>query len=251
MVFSMSMMDISPVTKHERSFIYELDVRSKLLWLIVVMGLAFYFSHILSLVALFSVVVVYGYLSKTLDVLRKMVRFFILIMLIVLSLAFIVTKNLSYCLQLGSPLIALIIVFVSGLLFAATTPPQDFAKFLEKMRIPRLISITLTMALSSITILARGFKDITDAAKIRGLNLKNPFKDLHAFHRILTTFTASLIRISNERADAAESRGFSSPCKKTRLRDIKFRTNDYVFLFFLTVVSLTLLIVDGGLGGLL
>jgi energy-coupling factor transport system permease protein len=249
-------------TSHDQSVIHGLDPRSKIAWLCVVIGVSFYLAAwgsyttgkaTITIAALLAFVLVYGLLSKSLGALKQLV-WILPGSSAVLILTYIVGKNASYSLSLAYTFTSVITFFLSGFLFTLTTPAQDLAKVFEKGRAPRVISFPLTVALSSVSVVDMEFKDILDAAAMRGLSLRitrNLRRDLNTLQRILIPFVVSLVRITDEKADAAESRGFSCPYKRTSLRPLKFHKNDYIFLLCNIAFFVSVLSVNRGLVGAL
>jgi len=238
----------------ERSFVtrssvfHKLDPRTKLGLILLVTIVSVKLESFVCLFILALVLLICMYLAKIFKESLCLLKHFVVILGVVLSVSIIV-KDINQTVCTGSFFARLFVMTIAGLLLALTTSPNDFAKALEKMRIPHPITFIFTATMRFVPTLLKEVEAIMDSLRLRGLRIRGRdiLKTPSSFYRgICIPLTVRSIKISDELAAAAETRGFGSPNKRTSLREVKFRKNDHIFLFTMVVLSITLLIADKG-----
>lgn len=241
----------SPFTteiNEEDSLVHRLDPRTKMGLLLGVTLLSVYMGNIILLLTLETLLLILAVISRTF---RSMMRFLLIfftfgiIAVVVLAL---ITGNLNYSLISFSPFFARFGVMVTaGLLFAFTTSPNNLAQALEKMHFPAPLSFTLTITLRYIPTLAREAGAIMNALKLRGINLSawDIIRRPSYFYRgMIIPLLIRTLKLSDEIAIAAESRGFNGGEGRTSLNTLKIGANDLEFAFFMVLSGFTLFIID-------
>ena len=232
----------------KQSVIHDLDPRTKLVLILMVTIICVFIQNIIWLLLLALAVFVCVVISKTLEKAAWLLGLFSLFWGVAIILTFAVTGDINYSLSYFSTFFARFFAIIcTGLLFAFTTSPNDLAKALEKLRIPSSITFTLTIALRYIPTLFREVRAILDALKLRGVRLRG--RDLiqnpNYFYRgVIIPLIIRTIKMSDEIAAAAESRGFGSPYERTSLRQIRFHKGDYVFVYTMICLCGSLLLLD-------
>ncbi|MDP3065583.1 MAG: energy-coupling factor transporter transmembrane component T [Methanobacteriaceae archaeon] len=241
----------SPFTvdhQEEDSFIYRLDPRTKLGLLVGVTILSVYMNNLIWLLGLELVLISLTIISGTL---RNMARFLFLFFLfgaLAVGLLALITGNLNYSLESFSPFFARFgIMITAGLLFAFTTSPNNLARALEKMYFPPPLSFTLTITLRYIPTLAREAESIRNALKLRGISLSawDILRKPSYFYRgMIIPLLIRTLKLSDEIAIAAESRGFNGGEGRSSLNTIKMGKNDLTFTLVMTTSCLILFLMD-------
>lgn len=241
----------SPFTRsinEEDSILHRLDPRTKIGLLIGVTLLSVYINNIALLLTLEILLLVLAIISKTF---RSMIRFLLLFFIfgfIAVGMLALITGNFNYSLFSFSPFFARFgIMITAGLLFAFTTSPNNLAHALEKMRLPAPFSFTLTISLRYIPTLAREAGSIMNALKLRGINLSawDIIRRPSYFYRgLIIPLLIRTLKLSDEIAIAAESRGFNGGKGRSSLKTFEIGFNDLSFAFFMTLSGLSLLLID-------
>jgi energy-coupling factor transport system permease protein len=241
----------SPFTteiNEEDSLVHRLDPRTKMGLLLGVTLLSIYMDNIILLLTLETLLIFLAVISRTF---RSMIRFLLLFFtfgIIAVVILALITGNLNYSLISFSPFFARFGVMVTaGLLFAFTTSPNNLAQALEKMRFPAPLSFTLTITLRYIPTLAREAGAIMNALKLRGINLSAwdiIRRPSYLYRGMIIPLLIRTLKLSDEIAIAAESRGFNGGEGRTSLNTLKIGANDFAFAFFMVLSGFTLFIID-------
>jgi energy-coupling factor transport system permease protein len=121
------------------------------------------------------------------------------------------------------------VMFAAGLI--ATTRVGDLVSALQKIRMPRSITIPFAVTLRFFPTVKEEFLCIRDAMKLRGirLNLKNILgRPLTLLESILVPLIFRCANIAEELSVAAVTRGIEREGRRTSLRELKFRAGDAV-----------------------
>ena len=160
----------------------------------------------------------------------------------------LITGDITYSIEYFSPFFArFFILIAAGFLFAFTTPPQKLAQSLQKLKFPPSIIFTLTITLRYIPTLAREAESIVNALKLRGIRIKGMdlIKKPSYFYRgLIIPLIIRTIKMADEVAIAAESRGFKSNNHRSSLNDVKLGKNDYFFGIGTSIILIFILIID-------
>lgn len=122
--------------------------------------------------------------------------------------------------------------------------PADVIGALEKLRFPRPLFMPITFMLRFYPTVKKDFSTIVNALKIRGiLSIRKPLLTLEY------TLVPILIRsslVADRLSAAAETRGISRPGLHTTIREMTFKTRDYVLVFFSTLLTIIYFLIEKG-----
>jgi energy-coupling factor transport system permease protein len=225
-----------------------LDPRTKLVLLIAVTVLCAFIENIILLIAMGVCLFALMALSKILKSVFKFMIFFIIFWATAIIITTVITRDLAYSVGYFSPFFARFFIILSaGFLFAFTTPPSKLAQSLQKLKFPPSIIFTFTITLRYIPTLAREAESIINALKLRGIKIKGMdlIKRPSYFYRgIIIPLIIRTIKISDEVAIAAESRGFKANYQRSSLNEIKLGRNDFAFTITASTLLIFIIILD-------
>lgn len=127
--------------------------------------------------------------------------------------------------------------------FFITTKVSEIISSLERIKIPRYITIPIAVIFRYIPTVYEDIKAIRDAMKMRGIGLN--IESLKAPHKlieyILVPILINAVKTSDELTAASLSRGLSNPNKRTNICNINFGIIDIIistislfgFIFFI------------------
>jgi hypothetical protein len=150
--------------------------------------------------------------------------------------------------------IYMLIYFVSRMTLIAmfgsyiinTTSVSEMLEALNKMRIPRSISIPFSVLLRFAPTIKIEFKALKENMKIRGILIGRYFLLLHPIKYIeyaLVPLLMRMIKISDELSVSALIRGLDSNEKRITLTELRFRIIDLLFgLLGVLVIVLVIVI---------
>lgn len=186
--------------------------------------------------------------SRILKSVLKFMIFFLMFWVLAIVITTIITGDIAYSVEYFSPFFArFFILIAAGFLFAFTTPPQKLAQSLQKLKFPPSIIFTLTITLRYIPTLAREAESIFNALKLRGIRIKGMdlIKKPSYFYRgLIIPLIIRTIKMADEVAIAAESRGFKSNNHRSSLNDVKLGKNDYAFGIGTSIILIFILMID-------
>lgn len=244
----------SPFTteiNEEDSMVHRLDPRTKIGLLLGVTLLSVYIDNIIILLVLETLLLSLAVISETFWRMIRFLLFFFIFGLIAVIVLALITGNFNYSLVYFSPFFARFgLMVTAGLIFAFTTSPNNLAQALEKMHFPAPLSFTLTITLRYIPTLAREAGAIMNALKLRGINLSawDIIRRPSYFYRgIIIPLLIRTLKLSDEIAIAAESRGFNGENGRSSLSKLKIGIKDISFAVFMVIFCFTLLWADKSL----
>lgn len=143
---------------------------------------------------------------------------------------------------IGYILIRIFLMVILSLMFAATTKPMDITFAIEWYLTPLRLckvptaafSMTMSLALRFIPVLASEAQTIFKAQAARGLDYNNgKFKErTKALISLLIPLITVSLHHSSDLAYALEARGYDPLGKRTRYKQYKFRFADALWLIF-------------------
>ncbi|BAW31171.1 MAG TPA: energy-coupling factor transporter transmembrane component T [Methanothermobacter sp.] len=200
------------------------------IWLLIIMGIVF--------------LILISY-SGTLRAASPFLSFIVFFWFLSIVIIIAIYRDLEYALGFLSQFFArFFIISAAGLFFAFTTSPIKLAKSLESLKIPGEIIFTLTVALRYIPTLAFETAAIWDSLKLR-VNLPRIEilkKPSLLYRGLIIPLIIRVVKISDEVAIAAESKGFD-PGKKL-VKSLQFEYRDFTFVFILLGFFTTLKIIE-------
>ncbi len=224
----------------------QLDPRCKLL-IVLIVTIAIVFSNSLMSSGLFIAVGIVALFSRLTKALLFTSSFWVLLWCIFMLLFHIVMRQaisapramFTAMVFKGTALI------MTGLWFAVTTKLRDFTSALEAWRIPKIIILPLTIAVRFIPTLFHESLVIRDSMKLRRIahRKRDLLKQPHLIgHSYLALITIRSLKMADELAAVAETRGLARPGKSKIFKPAQFKRNDYLSLSMLLVLIIVLII---------
>lgn len=124
-------------------------------------------------------------------------------------------------------------------LFFQTTLPEELGDSLVKMGMPYALAFIFSSSMQFVPVIARRAHEVMDAQRSRGIRLEGDLASLRNYPALLGPLLLQSFKLSDELAEAMESRGFGSP-RRTLAKDYRLGLWDWVVLGVVTVVFLTL-----------
>lgn len=238
------MIKVADIFRYERrdSVLFRLDPRCKLIVIpMFLISVILYESLVATILALI-LVILYLLVGKVLLKALKIVALTAPLLLVIFLINYVVVGDFA---KSALPVIKFTVVLMSINIFFLTTEPDDFVVALERLGLPTVVSISLSLAFRFISIMAQEFSTVVEAQLSKGLRVhsKNPLIKIRCYFPILIPTLVLAIKRSVEIAEALEVRGFDSKIKKATYVDTKIGTEDYVFLFlsFFLLLSIPLI----------
>jgi energy-coupling factor transport system permease protein len=240
------------------SLLHRLDVRTKMLWFLVLVSIAFTFDHPLPSCIIVLLVLILFPMSqlpvKGLIRLTAMMSPVFVILFLMTSftndpsrfsdpvnqkvLVSLFARNNGALttggIMLGATIVLRIVVMVTGsLLLTYTTPIDDFVQVARKLHIPYVATFIMTTALRFIPTLETKAALILDAQRARGADFENKgfIKRIRAYSWLMIPMIVDTIRMSENLAAAMVNRGFGYSPRVTILTELKLTYRDVLLLF--------------------
>lgn len=126
-----------------------------------------------------------------------------------------------------------------GLLIIATTEVSEFLAVAAKLRVPRAVTVPLSVVFRYFPTLRQECSDVRDTMRMRGINL--------SFEHVVVPVMMSAVNVSDELSAAALCRGINRPGKHTCLRDARMSFVDWavVVIALLSVAVICALKLQG------
>lgn len=255
------------------SLFHKIDVRTKILWLISIIVLAFIFTDPLYLGVISLIVFVTALLIK-LPFERLKTMFSPLIPIMIFILAFsglgfdvrvfrnewarsVLVEFAGISLSTGGVLMGvtfllrLFIIVLSTSIVTLTTPFEDFVILMRKLKFPYGLILAFLIAVRFIPTLMNEFDNVLSAQQARGLDLERGGFLQKTKKRIplMIPMLVSGIRRAESLAIALLVRCFGASKNVTTLRDIKFSKPDYaISMLLIAIISIGICIRSTGLG---
>jgi energy-coupling factor transport system permease protein len=120
-----------------------------------------------------------------------------------------------------------------------STYPSDLLLAMEELGIPGKIGFVVAVSIRFLPVLMQEAGRILLAQKLRGVNAKGVRGGFSAFRYLLPPLVIDSLRNARRIAIAAEIRAFTG--KRTKVRELKFGRNDWLFLTISFVGTLILI----------
>jgi energy-coupling factor transporter transmembrane protein EcfT len=124
----------------------------------------------------------------------------------------------------------LIALVTAGVLFFATTPPEELGEALQASGLSPQIAFMLEGTLRFVPLMAVLLREVRDAQASRGIRFDGWYL-LRNGPALLAPLLVSALRVADDLAEALEARGFGSP-QRTPLRDYCFQARDWLLIAF-------------------
>ncbi len=243
------------------TFVHRLDPRTKIFLLLGAFVLAFLFVNPLYQLVVLAVVLLFGYLAKSLVNLRR-IRF-VLVMIAVMTVIlwsifgsgetqlflFVEREALLYALGVA---LRIDITIIAGMIFLSTTRNEEIATGLVKLGIPYRFAFAVSTALRLVPTIAATGSTIGQAQRSRGLDLEsgNLIQRVRKNAPLLVPVFVSTIRSTNVFSMALESKGFGASKRRSYYLRLALDRNDALALAVLAVLlAATIALRVAGYGG--
>ncbi len=105
----------------------------------------------------------------------------------------------------------------------------------EKLKIPRVIVISLSVIFRYFPAFRDDKKNIKMAMKMRGISHKNPVKYLEY---VSVPILISATNIADDISKAAETKCIADPCKKVRYKEVRFSYIDIIYIVLIVTITI-------------
>jgi energy-coupling factor transport system permease protein len=244
------------------TWVHRLDPRTKMFLLIGAFVLAFIFLDPIYELVVLALVLIFGYMAKSLENLRRI--WFILLAVGLLTTVlwslvgsgktplflFVELESVLYGLSIAIRIDTTIIV---GVIFLSTTRNEEVAIGLVKLGIPYRFAFAVTTALRLVPTIASTGYTISQAQRSRGLDLDsgNIIQRTRKYVPLLVPVFVTTIRSTNVFSMALESKGFGAGGKRTfYLQTALHRRDAVVLVVFVALLAAVIALRVMGYGGL-
>lgn len=244
--------------QNNHTIIHRLDPRTKLFALASITALLYCFDSPFYIGFVFLFILLLGLLAKSIVRIWSM-RLFILAMalLSIISWSFYLGGKTqlwtwwiftvyqeSFLYGIGMAL-RLVSLFIVGIIFMATTKPDEFYAALILIRIPYPPAFVFSLAMRLVPMMAGTMLTIIDAQVSRGLDIYsgNLFSRIRKTISLIVPLIISTLRQANFMTIALEARGFVSYGKRTMYQEYLMQRKDYfviIILIFSVVIGIAL-----------
>ncbi len=140
---------------------------------------------------------------------------------------------------------------VAGIYYMMTKSisASELVNALEKLRLPRSITITLAVTLRFMPTISQEMANIRDSMKIRNipLNLWSVLKaPLMMMEYVLVPLMMRFVKVSEELAAAAVVRGIERPGQRGSMFEIRLRTQDVIYFAIVILYAIFLYCYENG-----
>lgn len=215
--------------EEEKKKLHLIDPRAKLLLSSVFVVISAISDNVFVQLVLLSIPLVLGTWG---GVVRRISRSLVLIiplalMVFIANLLVIGDPHRSLTMALRLP--AMILWFS---LFFVSTSPDDFISMMESLRIPPVISLSFSLALRFVPVMAEEAQRILDAQTSRGLEFsgRNPIKRIKSMLPVLIPLIVVSIKRSIEVAEALEIKGYDPDVRRTHVVKLEFCRRDWAIV---------------------
>lgn len=122
-----------------------------------------------------------------------------------------------------------------GYFLVSTTTVSEFTAAMERMHMPRQITIPMSVMFRFFPTVGEETAAINDAMRMRGITFSNPMRMLE--YRLVPMMMCS-VKIGEELSAAALTRGLGNPAKRTNICEIGFRIPD-IFAILVCIFGFT------------
>ena len=130
-----------------------------------------------------------------------------------------------------------------GSYLVTSTRVSEFMAAMQRMHIPRSVSISLSVTFRFFPTLREEYRSINKAMRVRGVRFGGGKPSKMLEYRLIPMIISSM-KISDELSAAALTRGLGSPKERTNICVIGFRLQD-ILAFILCIFAWVMLAVDG------
>ncbi len=129
----------------------------------------------------------------------------------------------------------LLALATAGVLFFATTPPEELSESLLASGLSPQVAFLLEGTLRFVPTMGTLLREVRDAQASRGIRLDGLYL-LRNGPALLAPLLVSALQFADSLSEALEARGFGSP-RRTLLRDYHFTTRDWALVSGMSILS--------------
>lgn len=237
----------------------KLDIRVKIITFIVIMVALFVLTHPLAnaalLILLVGVLLAIGTPMRGIwTMLQPLLIVFVLIVAVTMftsrqytdpAYAQVLFSFLGLDATLGGLLVGLnfvariLLMVVATYAFTISTPIDDLLMVMTRLRAPYWLSILVTTALSFVPTMARKKDLIIEAQRARGARVRSqgPIGQIVGFVPLMVPLITNSILMAENLAVAMTNRGYGATNQMTPMRDLRFKTHDWLVLAAILLVG--------------
>ncbi|AMP19886.1 hypothetical protein AZF37_00670 [endosymbiont 'TC1' of Trimyema compressum] len=210
------------------------DPRTQVL-LLLIATIAIFISNMTVIVSLFVFMAIYLIIQGQI----KSVIKFTIIFTIVGYLQFLIINTGGQAISFLGFFTSLILRFMPIIMAASIlskNPSGKIMSALQKWRLPKNMLVTFVVSLRFLPVMKFECQSIQISAKMRGLSLTNPKNWLHPLNTFEYTIVPLLmrsLRISEELAAAAMTKGIDNDEARTSIYSLKMNVLDYLIIILL------------------
>jgi len=124
----------------------------------------------------------------------------------------------------------------AGVLFFATTPPEELGEALQASGLSPRAAFLLEGTLRFVPTMGALLREVRDAQASRGIRFDGLYL-LRNGPALLAPLLVSALQFADTLAEALEARGFGSP-RRTLLRDYRFTAHDWALVAIMSMVNI-------------
>ncbi|KZX14289.1 energy-coupling factor transporter transmembrane protein EcfT [Methanobrevibacter oralis] len=224
-------MELSSYDKNSENGILKLDPRTKLFSLVLLSFMAFtevplYITVVFSLIPFFCL-----FLSNHKKIAIIYIIMFILAKLSQIYLVESTTGILNiFVVGFSYTFARMLPIGLMAVYFFITTKVSEIIASLEQIKMPRYVTIPISVIFRYVPTVFEDIKAIRDAMKMRGIGLN--IDSLKAPHKLIEylfiPILINAVKTSDELTAASLSRGLSNPNERTNICEINFGKSDII-----------------------
>lgn len=238
------------------SFMHRLNPLTKIVWSLLVLGVAIIFDHYTYMFSLMVMILAIAAGAKIIKEISRFLKGLIIFAAILFMMQVLFYTNgevLFYLIPVGKGFLGItregifislamafrmLAILLSFLVFLATTKTQDMVNIIvEKLNIPYDYAFMFLTSMRFIPTFMNEIKQISDAQKARGFVLEgwNPIKKVKAYLPISVPLVLLSLKKAQQMALAMETRGYGTG-ERTHLRDVQINVIDIFFIVIMIIL---------------
>lgn len=224
----------------KETLIHRLDPRTKIFLLMASFAFSVINNNMYVLLYILFFVLVLSFFSKAISNIRNVLAVLILVSLVSIFLWLLFGKFSHSSLLYGVTVsLKIVIMLISGIIFLSTTKNEAIVLGLRRLGLPYVASFTTSLALRLLPVFMHNVKNIYDAQRCRGVDLKrgSVLKRLKNYIPLLGPIFLVTLRSTDQLSIALESKGFGAK-KRTYYISIHFRVVDIIIMAVIFLLML-------------
>ena len=170
-------------------------------------------------------------------------------LVIALTAALRVPGLSAILLVVGFTILKFVPVMALAWWFVSSVRTGELICALERARLPKAATIPLSVMVRYLPTLGQEFRCIRDTMRMRGIDSSVAGVAAHPLAAVEHVFVPLLMRclkVADELAASAVSRGIECDVRRTAVRDVRMRVRDGVALVALAVFAAAVVVIDAG-----